>query len=57
MVAILIARFDGDIQELTTANDRAHALMSRGGAVPSGVLVGRTGPRPVDSVDSVSPNQ
>ena len=31
MVAMLIARFDGDIQELAAAYDRAHALIvSRG---------------------------
>jgi hypothetical protein len=36
---VLIARFDGDIAELSRAYDRAHALiMSRGGAVPSGEL-------------------
>jgi hypothetical protein len=36
---MLIARFDGDVAELTRAYDRAHALiMSRGGAVPSGEL-------------------
>jgi hypothetical protein len=30
MVAMLIARFEGDVQELTAAYDRAHALiMSR----------------------------
>jgi hypothetical protein len=39
MAAMLIARFTGDVQELTAAYDRAHALiMSRGGAVPSGEL-------------------
>ena len=39
MVAMLIAKFEGDVQELTAAYDRAHALiMSRGGAVPSGEL-------------------
>jgi hypothetical protein len=39
MAAILIAKFDGDVRELTAAYDRAHALiMSRGGAVPSGEL-------------------
>jgi hypothetical protein len=39
MPAMLIARFEGDAQELTAAYDRAHALiMSRGGAVPSGEL-------------------
>lgn len=39
MPAMLIARFEGDVDELTAAYDRAHALiMSRGGAVPSGEL-------------------
>jgi hypothetical protein len=39
MVAMLIARFDGDVEELTVAYDRAHSLiMSRGGAVRSGEL-------------------
>ncbi len=39
MPAMLIARFDGDVDELTKAYDRAHALiMSRGGAVPIGEL-------------------
>jgi hypothetical protein len=39
MTAMLIARFDGDVEELTAAYDRAHHLiMSRGGAVPSGEL-------------------
>ena len=39
MPAMLIARFDGDVDELKKAYDRAHALiMSRGGAVPSGEL-------------------
>jgi hypothetical protein len=39
MVAMLIARFHGDVEELTAAYDRAHSLiMSRGGAVPSGEL-------------------
>ena len=39
MRAMLIARFDGDVDELTKAYDRAHALiMSRGGAVPIGEL-------------------
>jgi hypothetical protein len=39
VVAMLIAKFQGDVQELTAAYDRAHALiMSRGGAVPSGEL-------------------
>src|SRR5216684_490852 len=33
MSALLIARFDGDVEELTRSYDRAHALiMSRGGA-------------------------
>ena len=36
---MLIARFEGDVAELTEAYDRAHAvIMSRGGAVPSGEL-------------------
>ena len=36
---MLIARFDGDVEELTAAYDRAHDLiMSRGGAVPAGEL-------------------
>lgn len=36
---MLIARFDGDVDELRAAYDRAHALiMSRGGAVPIGEL-------------------
>jgi hypothetical protein len=39
MRAMLIARFDGDVDQLTEAYDRAHALiMSRGGAVPIGEL-------------------
>lgn len=39
MPAMLLARFDGDVGELTEAYDRAHALiMSRGGAVPIGEL-------------------
>jgi hypothetical protein len=39
MVAMLIARFEGDVEELKAAYDRAHALiMSRGGAVPVGEL-------------------
>ena len=39
MTAMLIARFLGDVEELTAAYDRAHALiMSRGGAVPIGEL-------------------
>src|SRR5215212_9983625 len=36
---MLIARFEGDVAELTEAYDRAHAvIMSHGGAVPSGEL-------------------
>jgi hypothetical protein len=36
---MLIARFDGDVQSLTAAYDRAHDLiMRRGGAVPIGEL-------------------
>ena len=36
---ILIARFDGDVEYLTAAYDKAHDLiMSRGGAVPVGEL-------------------
>jgi len=36
---MLIARFHGDVGELTAAYDRAHDLiMSRGGAVPVGEL-------------------
>jgi len=39
MAALLIARFDGDIDELTQAYDRAHALiMSSGGATSFGEL-------------------
>lgn len=39
MVAMLVARFRGDVDELTAAYDRAHELiMSQGGAVPSGEL-------------------
>jgi len=39
MPVMLIARFDGDIDALTDAYDRAHAaIMERGGAVPSGEL-------------------
>jgi hypothetical protein len=39
MAVMLIARFDGDVGELTAAYDRVHALvMSRGGAVPVGEL-------------------
>jgi len=35
----VIARFDGDVETLTAAYDRAHDLiMSRGGAVPVGEL-------------------
>jgi hypothetical protein len=36
---MLIARFDGDVEQLTAAYDKAHELiMSRGGAVPVGEL-------------------
>jgi len=39
MAAILMAKFVGDVEELTAAYDRAHALiMERGGAVPFGEL-------------------
>src|SRR5262245_58279292 len=39
MPVMLIARFDGDVDELTEAYDKAHALiMGRGGAVPIGEL-------------------
>lgn len=39
MAVMLMARFEGNVEELTEAYDRAHALiMSRGGAVPSGEL-------------------
>lgn len=39
MAMMLVARFEGDVGELTAAYDRAHALiMSRGGAVRSGEL-------------------
>jgi hypothetical protein len=39
MVAMLIARFHGDVEELSAAYDRVHALiMSGGGAAPSGEL-------------------
>jgi hypothetical protein len=39
MAVMLIARFEGDPDDLVPAYDRAHALiMSRGGAVPSGEL-------------------
>jgi hypothetical protein len=36
---MLIARFDGDVERLKEAYDRAHALiLSRGGAIPFGEL-------------------
>ena len=39
MAALLIARFDGDIDQLTKAYDEGHALiMSRGGATSFGEL-------------------
>src|ERR1700751_5779499 len=39
MAAVLIARFDGDVEELTRSYDRAHALiMSRGGPKSFGEL-------------------
>jgi hypothetical protein len=39
MPVVVVARFDGDVRELTEAYDRAHELiMSSGGAVPSGEL-------------------
>ena len=39
MAVMVIARFEGDVDELPQAYDRAHTLiMSRGGAVPSGEL-------------------
>ena len=39
MSALLIARFEGDIEELKRSYDRAHALiMSRGGATSFGEL-------------------
>jgi hypothetical protein len=39
MAVMLIARFDGDIDVLTQAYDRAHALIiSRGGATGAGEL-------------------
>ena len=39
MAAMLIARFDGDVERLKEAYDRAHALiMSRGGATSVGEL-------------------
>src|SRR5258707_7503004 len=38
-MVVLIARFDGDVRQLTQAYDRGHALiMSRGGAVSFGEL-------------------
>ena len=39
VAAILIAKFVGDVAQLTAAYDRAHALIGeRGGAVPFGEL-------------------
>ena len=39
MAVVLIARFDGDVRQLTQAYDRAHAIiMSRGGATSFGEL-------------------
>src|SRR5215208_6910446 len=39
MAVMLIARFDGDVDELARAYDRAHALiMGRGGATGAGEL-------------------
>ncbi len=39
MAVMLIARFDGDVDQLRRAYDRAHALiMSRGGATGDGEL-------------------
>jgi hypothetical protein len=39
MAVVLIARFDGDVSQLTQAYDRAHALiMSGGGATAFGEL-------------------
>jgi hypothetical protein len=39
MAVMLIARFDGDVTQLTQVYDRAHALiMSRGGATGVGEL-------------------
>jgi hypothetical protein len=39
MAVVLMARFDGDVAQLTQAYDRAHALiMSRGGATSFGEL-------------------
>ena len=36
---MLVARFDGDVDALTAAYDKAHeVIMSRGGAVPIGEL-------------------
>jgi len=36
---VLVARFDGDVDALTAAYDKAHeVIMSRGGAVPIGEL-------------------
>lgn len=61
MPAMLIARFDGDVDELKDAYDRAHALiMSRGGAVPMGELrhhcaIGEDGVRPREVVGDVAP--
>ena len=37
MTVMLIARFDGDVPEMTEGYHRAHSsMMSRAGAVPSG---------------------
>jgi hypothetical protein len=39
MAALLIARFDGDMEDLSRSYDRGHALiMSRGGATSFGEL-------------------
>ncbi len=39
MAVVLIARFDGEVRQLTQAYDRAHAwIMSRGGATAFGEL-------------------
>ena len=39
MAVMLIARFDGDVEQLTAAYDQAHELiMSSGGAVKAGEL-------------------
>jgi hypothetical protein len=39
MAVMIIARFDGDVEELTAAYDKAHALiMSQTGAPPTGEL-------------------